>query len=224
MEGIIQAFQASAQLLWVGVVENSPKIVAALLILFFGTLLAATLGLLVARFARLIQLDRVAEQLRLHRAAGTVGVKNFQFSKLIGWLVKWFFVLVVFIAAADVLGWPAVTEFLTDVTLYVPKVLVAVLILLAGTALANFVNEVIRRGVKATQLAHPGMLGTLAKWLILIFAVMAALVQLEIAADMIQILFTGLVAMLALAGGLAFGLGGKDAAKDLLQKIKREID
>lgn len=223
MEGIIQAFQASAGLMWVEVINNSPRILAALVILFVGTLLAATLGLLAARFTRVLQLDRVTEQLRLPRALEGFGIKGFQFSRLVGWLVKWFFVLVVFITAADLLGRTAVTDFLADVTLYVPKVLVAVLILLAGIVLGDFVGTVVRRGVGATQLAHPGTLAALSKWLIIVFAVMAALVQLDIAQELIEILFTGLVGMLALAGGLAFGIGGKDVAKDILSKARREI-
>ncbi len=222
MEGIIRTFQASAQSLWVDLVTNSPQLLAALAVLFFGTLLAATLGLIAARLVRAMRVDQIASQLKVHEALAKAGIKDFQFSRLVGWLVKWFFVVVVFITAADLLGWTQLTDFLTDVALYLPQVLAAVLILLAGTVLANFVSRVIRRGVAATKIGHAGILSAVARWLIIMFTVMAALVQLNIAKELTQILFTGMVGMISLAGGLAFGLGGKDAAKDFLDKLRRE--
>ena len=222
MEGFFLTFRATAEAVWADLVASLPQILGALAILFFGTLLAATLGLIAARLVRVMRLDQITQQLKLNEAMAKVGFREFRVSRLIGWLVKWFFVVVVFITAADVLGWTQLTAFLTDVARYLPKVMVAVLILLAGTVLANFVSDVTRRGVQATQLVHPGVLAAVAKWVILSFAVMAALVQLEIAKELTQTLFTGLVGMLALAGGLAFGLGGKDLAKDFLDKLRRD--
>lgn len=218
----VAAFQASAQTVWNGLLASLPEILGALAILFFGTLLAATLGLVAARVARAMRLDQIAQQLKFNEAMGKIGFRDFRTSRLVGWLVKWFFVVVVFITAADLLGWVQLTDFLTDVAHYLPQVLVAVLILLAGTVLANFVSTAIRRGVAAAKLGHPGVLSAFARWVIIIFTVMAALVQLDIAKELTQILFTGLVGMLALAGGLAFGLGGKDAAKDFLDKLRSD--
>jgi len=222
MEGLIRTFQASAQSLWIDLVTNSPQLLAALAVLFFGTLLAATLGLVAARLVRAMRLDQIASQLKVTEAFTKAGIKDFSISRLVGWLVKWFFVVVVFITAADMLGWTQLTNFLTDVARYLPRVLAAVLILLAGTVLANFVGTAIRRGVAASKIGHPGMLSVFAKWVIIVFTVMAALVQLDIAKELTQILFTGLVGMISLAAGLAFGLGGKDAAKDFLDKLRRE--
>ncbi|MDD5110052.1 MAG: hypothetical protein PHI63_02460, partial [Patescibacteria group bacterium] len=129
---------------------------------------------------------------------------------------------VVFITAADMLGWSQLTTFLTDVALYLPKVLVAVLILLAGLVLANFVSVIVRKGLTTSKVGYAGVLSAFARWLIIVFTVMAALVQLEIAKELMQTLFTGMVGMIALAGGLAFGLGGKDLAKEIMEKIKKE--
>ena len=222
VEGLLRTFQATAQTVWANLVANSPQIVGALAVLFFGTLLAATLGLVAARFVRAMRVDQIANQLQVTAVLGKAGIRDFSVSRLVGWIVKWFFVVVVFLTAADLLGWQQVTDFLTDVALYLPKVLVAVLILLAGTVLANFVSQVVRRGVNVAKLGNAGVLAAFAKWLIITFTVMAALVQLEIARELTQILFTGLVGMIALGGGLAFGLGGRDAAKDFLDKLRRD--
>jgi len=216
--------QVAIQTVWANLIASLPQILGALAILFLGTLLAATLGLIAARVVRAMKLDQLINQLKIGQLLNQVGIKDFQLSRLVGWLVKWFFVVVVFITAADMLGWSQLTTFLTSVALYLPKVLVAVLILMAGTTLANFVAVVLRKGVAASKLGHPGVLSALARWLIIIFTVMAALVQLEIAKELMQILFTGMVGMISLAGGLAFGLGGKDVARDWLAKMKNDAN
>jgi len=79
--------------------------------------------------------------------------------------------------------------------------------------------------VKASKLpaSSAGLLGTVARTAVIVFAVMASLTQLGVASDLVKILFTGFVAMLALAGGLSFGLGGRDQAMQWLDKIKKEI-
>ena len=77
--------------------------------------------------------------------------------------------------------------------------------------------------MKATGLLSTNAIAVFAKWAIVIFGIMAALVQLKVAAEMIKTTFTGIIAMLALAGGLAFGLGGRDAAEDVVNKIKKEL-
>lgn len=224
MEGIIRTFQVAMQNVWAQLVANLPQIVGALVVLFFGTLLAATLGLLAARLVKSMKLDQIVNQLKVGQLLAQIGISDFKLSRLVGWLVKWFFVVVVFISAADILGWKQLTVFLTNVALYLPKIVVAVFIVLAGTALANFVGLVIRKGVAASKIGHPGVIGAFARWVIIVFTVMAALVQLDIAKELTQILFTGLVGMLSIAGGLAFGLGGKDMAKDWLDQLRRETD
>ena len=144
---------------------------------------------------------------------------------LVGWVVKWFFIIVTLIAVADILRWPQLTNFLESVALYLPNVIIAVLILLVGFILGNGLRDLVTKAVRASELpeASAGLLGTVARWAVIVFAIMATLTQLGVAADLVKILFTGLIAMLALAGGLSFGLGGKDHASLWLTKIKKEI-
>ena len=124
----------------------------------------------------------------------------------------------------DVLGLSQVTEFLRSVVLtYIPQVIVAALILLVAAVLADVVYRIVGGAARAAHLPSAGFLGGIAKWAIWVFAILAALFQLGIAGVFIQTLFTAFVGMVAIAGGLAFGLGGKEAAGRFLDKLRAEI-
>ena len=96
-------------------------------------------------------------------------------------------------------------------------------ILLIGFVGGNFVYEIVERSVKAAKMHSPKFLANLAKWSIVIFSLMASLIQLYIASSLVQTLFTGFIAMLSLAGGIAFGLGGQDSAKEWLKGLKKKL-
>jgi len=133
------------------------------------------------------------------------------------------FIIIALIAATDILGWDQVTNYLQRVVLFIPNVIIAVIILLAGILLGNFVQRVVKTAVEAAHLASADLLSGMAKWAILVFSFMAALVQLQIAPELIRVLFTGLIAMISIAGGLAFGLGGKEHAHRFLDRLKNDI-
>jgi hypothetical protein len=107
---------------------------------------------------------------------------------------------------------------------YVPNVIVAAIILLSSVVLANFLQKVVRSTAAGGKLEAANMAAAIAKWAVFLFGLFAALNQLQVAQNIISIVVTGLVAMLAIAGGLAFGLGGKDYAADLLDKFRREFE
>ena len=93
--------------------------------------------------------------------------------------------------------------------------------MLIGFILAGFLAKVVRQSTEATNFSKAtSFLAGLTYWAVLIFSLMAALIQLKVAADLIRTLFTGFIAMVAIAGGIAFGLGGKDDAKKILKKIR----
>jgi len=127
------------------------------------------------------------------------------------------------LAVSDILNLFAFSDFLKQVLLYVPNIVIAVLIMLAGVVLAAFLSKLVRASVLASRLHAARFLGALTKWSILIFAFLAVLSQLGVAGALVNTLIMGFVAMLAIAGGLAFGLGGKDVAAAWLEKIKDEI-
>jgi hypothetical protein len=123
------------------------------------------------------------------------------------------------------LGIPQITEFLNEVARYIPNVIVAVVILAIGLVIGNFIENVVVSAVSASRIptSSAGFLGGVAKWSIVVFALLAALVQLGVATSLVQILFTGLVAMIALAGGLALGLGGREKAAKWLDRLEQEM-
>lgn len=208
--------------LWGSLLTFFPRLIGALIVFLVGLVVAMLLKGIVVRICDFLKIDTLAEKLDVKQAFQRVGLK-LNVGAILGWVVKWFFVVVFLVAATDILGWDEVTSFLTEVVLYLPNVIIAVIILLVGILVGNFTRNAIKTAVEAAQLESAQFLAGIARWAILIFSFMAALVQLQIAQDLIRILFTGLVAMLAIAGGLAFGLGGKEHASRLLTHLKREI-
>ncbi len=219
-ETITSAFQN----IWVKFIGFLPEFITALILLVVGLLVAGLLGKLMARIISVIKLDDLLGKAGFTSAVQDMGVP-FSLSKLMGWVVKWFFVVVTLIAVADILGWEEVNSFLNAVVLYIPNVLVAVVVLIIGVIAGQFVHGIVEKTLHVSQapISASRPLAALAKWAIIIFAIMAALVQLGIATSLIEILFTGLVAMMAIAGGLAFGLGGKEKASKWLDAIEREV-
>lgn len=222
MNPSINVFQESLLSLWSKIIEEVPVVLAAALVFVVGLLAAAALSQVVRKVVEMLRIDELATKLEVKAALERVGL-HLHVGKLLGWVVRWFVIIVSLVAATDILGWNQVTDYLGRIVLYVPNVIISVIILLAGILLANFTRTVVKSAVEAAQLASADFLSGLAKWAIVAFSFMAALVQLQIATAIINTLFTGLVAMLALAGGLAFGLGGKDHAHRVLEQLRKDI-
>lgn len=208
--------------LWESFLIFLPDFIGAVLVLIFGWMIAAALGRLANRIVILLKIEQAVEALRIAAVFERAGI-HLNAPALFGWLVKWFLLVVTFLAAADVLRWTQLSEFLSTVVSYLPNVIIAAAILLVGTLVANFVSQVVHRSVEATKFAGADFLSGIAKWALLVFTFLAALNQLQIAAELIQSLFTAFVAMLAIAGGLAFGLGGKEHAARALDHLRKDL-
>jgi len=212
----------SLQSLWSGFVEFLPNLLGAIFVFIIGWVLAALLGRLAGQVIRILRVDQILEKMGLKKGLAKANLE-LDSGKFVGELVKWFFIVVFLMAATEILGLYQVTEFLKHILLYIPQLIVAVLILLMATLVANFLQRLVKAAVEAAGLSSSNFLAAVAKWSILVFAGLAALLQLGIASALIQTLFTGVVAALVIAVGLAFGLGGRDVAAEILSKVKREI-
>jgi small-conductance mechanosensitive channel len=225
LENLSQSFFASMESLWSQLLSFIPSILGAIIILIIGLIIASLLGKLTKKLIKFTRVDKLIEKTGLKQEIEHLGIK-LTFAEVIAWLVKWFFIIVTFIAVVDILKINQLTIFLEKVVLYIPNIIIAVVILtlglIIGKVLKNAAKNTLMRMSINEKLAN--FLGNLTKWAILVFSFMAALVQLGIAANLIQTLFTGLILMIAVAGGLAFGLGGREHAKKVLDWIEKEIN
>lgn len=200
-----------------------PKLLLAIIIFIAGWVVGSVLAEVVSKIVKAVKVDAVLEGAGARGLLEKAGF-NLNTGAFLGGLVKWFIIIVFLVAALDVLKLEAVNTFLTNVVLgYIPQVIVATLILIVAAVLADFTQKVLTGGARALDSKSAGFVGGVARWAIWIVAILAALNQLGIAGQMMQTLFTGLVAMLAIAGGLAFGLGGKDAASRYIEKLREDI-
>lgn len=205
------------------VLQFLPKLLLAVVIFIAGWVVGSVLSEVVSKIVKAIKIDSVLESAGARGLLDKAGF-NLNTGAFLGGLVKWFIIIVFLVTALDILRLEAVNAFLTNVVLgYIPQVIVATLILVTAAVLADLTQKVMTGGARALDSKSAGFVGGVARWAIWIVAILAALNQLGIAGGMMQTLFTGLVAMLAIAGGLAFGLGGKDAAARYIEKLREDI-
>ena len=212
---------SSLQQVWASVAAFLPLFFGAIIIFLIGLVIAVALGRVVEELMRALKVDSLLRELELEKALDRAGWKM-NSGAFIGGLVRWFIIVVFLLAATNVIGLTQVSDFLRDVLLYLPNVIVAALILVIAMIVADVAERVTRGAVGAA--GYKGALvGTVVRWAIWVFAIMAALLQLGIASTLVQTVLTGLVAALAIAFGLAFGLGGKDTAEGILDKLRGEL-
>jgi small-conductance mechanosensitive channel len=217
-----EVLAASFQDLWLGIIGFLPKLLLSIIIFCIGWVIAVALDKLVSRVIRLFRVDKALQGIGLEKYLSRGGFR-LDSGAFIGGLVKWFFIIAFLVAAIDVLGLNQVNIFLQEILVYLPNVIIAALILVAAALIANAVYRLVSGSARGAGLPSAGFLGGIAKWAIWIFAILAALYQLGIAGPFVQTLFTGFIAMIVIAGGLAFGLGGKEVAARYIEKLREDI-
>lgn len=216
-------FQDSLRDIWIGTASFTPKLIVAILILVIGWVFGNIVDKLIAQVARALKVDNILKGAKIDALVSRAGF-NLDSGKFIGGLVKWFIVVVFLVASFDVLGLSEVNAFLQQVVLiYLPKVIVASLIILVAAVIAELAEKLVVGAAKAAELKSASLSGRIAKWAIWIFAILAVLFELGVAAAFVQTLFTGVVVALSLAFGLSFGLGGQEAAARVIEKVRGEI-
>ncbi len=199
-----------------------PNLVAAFLVLVIGWIVAGFLKGFTIRLLTVVQLEPFAEKVGLADTLKRFGAQVTA-PELIAEIVKWAVFLVFVNPAAQILGLDQLNLIINEILGYIPNVIVAALILMFGVIFSDLTSSFVRGTADAMGTRAAASLAVISKYSVIIFAFLAALSQLGIAQGLITTLFTGFVAMLALAGGLAFGLGGKDHAAELIGELRKSM-
>lgn len=218
-----EVFSQSLVGLWYGFVNFVPGLLGAIIIFIVGLLVGKVVGKAITQLVTMLKVDRLFASAGANDFMNRAGLK-LTASGFIGGVVKWFIIVVFLMASLQIVGLTQVNDFLRDAVLYyLPKVVIASLVLIIATVLADAMRKVVRASAQAANLHSANMLGSITLYAIWIFAFIIALSELGIATAFMQILFTGFIAALAIALGLAFGLGGKEAASRAVEKISNDM-
>jgi len=188
-----------------------PAIIGAILILVIGWIIAGIIGGLVTRLCRVIHVDNVADRIGVNTFLAKSGAK-LTASTLLGEIVKWVVRLIFIEMAAEQLGMPQITSLINQILGFVPNIIVAMVILGAGAFLGQILSGLVRGAASEAKVGDAQLLAKLTYGATMAFAIIMAMNELNIAPIVVNTLYIGLVAAIALALGLAFGLGGRDVA------------
>lgn len=215
------AFTRSLIGVWDGVISFLPDLIFALVIFAIGWILAALVERLVEAVFRSLKIDAALKSAGFEEVVKRAG-HNLNSGLFVGALVKWFVIVVFLIASFDVLRLSQVNQFLIHVVDYLPSVIVAVLVLMIAVVIANTIQKIVVASARAAHIHAAELLGRIAKWAIWVSAFITALSILGIAPFLEQII-SNLVMGVALAVGLAFGLGGKEVAQRWIEKTTHVV-
>lgn len=192
-----------------------PTLLGAALILLIGWIVASVLYSLTDKLLDAVRFDALMHRARVDEAITRSGVR-IDPSNLVATLVKWTVLLVAFMMAAENLGLTQVSMGISSILAYIPNVIAAVVILGLGMFLASFVSKLVRGAAGSAGMSTSDVLADVSYWAITIFAALGAIGQLNIAPTLVQTLYTAVIAAVALAAALAFGLGLRDQAHDVV--------
>ena len=193
-----------------------PQLIGALIVLILGWILAGFIAGLVERGLKAVGFERAADSTGISGFVKRSG-SDWTVSRIVAEIIKWFIRLIAIQAAASILGMSQISEIINSILLWIPNLVVALAIIVIGALIANFVAGLVRGATSQMGFANPDLLSAIARYAIIVFAVVAAVDQLGIAETIVNSLFIGAVAAVALALGLAFGLGGQQTAGQITQ-------
>lgn len=200
------------------IISFIPRFLSGFIILLIGIIISTFLRQIVREGLRIIKFESFLKRYGVPESKETA-----DWSAILSEIVRWFVIIVFLVPTAQVWGLGKFVDVLNGLLLYLPNVFIAVLLLLVGFVVSKLVYELLIASVRGLSRDSAKSIAMVGRWSVLVFVFLVVLNQLGIASDLIRILFGGLVAMIALAGGLAFGLGGKEAARDIIEKIRKKL-
>ncbi len=200
-----------------------PNILGALILLVIGWVIAGIVGGLVTKLGRTVHVDTVADRVGVNGFLQQSGTK-LRASNILGEIVKWVIRLVFIEMAAEQLGMPQISLIINQILGFIPNIIVAMVILGVGAFLGQLLGGIVRGGASEARIGNAGLLAKLTSGAVMAFAIIAALNELNVAPVVVDTLYIGLVAALALALGLAFGLGGRDTAARLTERWAGQLE
>ena len=204
------------------VVSFLPSLVIAFILVIAGWLIGLAFAKIVAQLVRLTKVGELLKNAGFKDVFNRIGL-GFEPGVFIGALVKWFIFIIFLIAAFDILGLSQVNEFLTFLTVYIPKIIGSALIVITAGVIAEILKKFVVASARAANIDFAGVLGSMAKWFVLTTAILTALFELGIASTFIQIVFTGFVVAITLALGISFGVGGYPHVNEFIGDIKTRL-
>ncbi len=215
----IQALQN----LWQGFLSFIPVLLGAVIVFIIGWFFSVGVGKLVAEVLKKLKFNQIFEKGGWKNALEKAEIKV-DASAFVGAVVKWVLIVVFLLAAVEILGLVQFAIFLKGVLGYLPNVIVAVLIFVVTVIVVDIVEKIVRAAVEGIKVGSGQIVSAVVKWSIWVFAILAILTQLRFEAadwifELIKIVFMGIV----LIAVVAFGLGGKDMAAEILQDLRKKL-
>jgi len=207
---------------WQGFLNFIPGFIGAIIVFIIGWFIAIGIGRLVAEVLSRLKFNQLFERAGWREALEKAELKVNP-SEFVGAIFKWILVIVFLMITVGILGLSQFAILLNKLLTWLPNLIVAIAILMVAVILADILDKVIRASVQKIGVKYVNTLGVLLRWAIYIFAGLAVLVQLGVAPSLINTFITALFGMFALAFGLAFGLGGKEVAANVIEDLRKKI-
>lgn len=218
MQQQIDVFVASLTSFWTQLAGFVPQLLAALLLLFVGWILASLIRTGVVKLLDVLKFDELSQKTGID-AFLKQGNINLSLSRIVANLIYWLFILVMIVMVSNSLGLHAVAELFNRVVLYIPNIIVAILVLVFGVLLARFINRLVFAYLNNMGVEGALTLSTISEYAVIIFVIFVALEQLEIGTQLLTAAFQIGFGAIGLALALAFGLGGKDWAAGVIKRM-----
>jgi len=191
-----------------------PALLGALIVLIAGWFIAGSLARLIERGLRAIGLERAVERSGIGHFIEQSGTR-WTMSGIVAALIKWSIFLIFIQAAASLLGMAQITGIINSIILFIPNLIVALAIIVIGSLIAKFLAGLVRGSLSGMEVSNSGFFAKLTQYAVIGFSIVAAFNELGIAQTVVNTLLIGLIGSLALALGLAFGLGGREVAAQI---------
>lgn len=214
----LDIFVASLTSFWTELARFVPQLIAALVLLFLGWMLAKLARTGVMRLLTLLKFDKATEKSGLEAFMKHADL-DLSVGKLLGNLVYWLIILVMIVTVANSLGLSMVAELFNKVVLYIPNVIVAILVLVFGTILARFINRLVFAWLNNMEFEGALTVSTFSEYAMLVFVFFMAMEQLQIANELLTAAFIISFGAIGLAFAIAFGLGARDWAAKVVEKV-----
>ena len=200
-----------------GIAEFTPNILAALVILIVGWIIAKLLKTAVGRGLKVVRFATLTSKAGIDGFLKTGGIDK-STSELVTVLVYWLVMLIVLVTAVNALGLEVASALLNQILLYIPNIIVAVIVVAVGLYAANFVAAMVRTAAANAGIEQAGLVAAMARYALIIFTFAIALEQLGIGREIVTNGFLVILGAGALAAALAVGLGARDVVAKYLDK------